>query len=77
VGGAHSARWVPPAGKNNMPFLLMGGDGKTVKTGRWSKCGNVPNDKLLSTILNVYGDTRTTFGDARINSAAIKAPGLT
>jgi hypothetical protein len=77
VGGAHSARGAPPAGKNNMPFLLAGGDGKTVKTGRWIKCGNVPHHNLLTAILNVYRDTRTTFADARIDSGAIKAPGLT
>ena len=65
-------------GKNNMPFLLAGGDGKTVKTGRWIKCGGVPHNKLLTAIFNVYGDTRTTFGDSRIDSAALKAPtGLT
>ena len=65
-------------GKNNMPFLLAGGDGKTVKTGRWIKCGGVPHNKLLTAILNVYGDTRTTFGAAGIDSAALKAPtGLT
>ena len=41
-----------------MPFLLAGGDGKTVRTGRWIKCGGVPHNKLLTSILNVYGDTR-------------------
>ena len=63
--------------KNNMPFMLAGGDGKTVKTGRWIKCANLPHNKLLTAILNVYGDTRATFGDSRIDSAALKAPGLT
>ena len=64
-------------GKNNMPFLLAGGDGKTVRTGRWIKCGGVPHNKLLTSILNVYGDTRTTFGDSRVDSAALKTPSLT
>jgi hypothetical protein len=47
-----------------------------VRTGRWIKCGSVPHNKLLTAILNVYGDTRTTFGDSRIDSAPIKTPGL-
>jgi hypothetical protein len=64
-------------GKNNIPFMLAGGDGKTVKTGRWIKCGNLPHNKLLTAILNVYGDTRDKFGDTRIDSAALKTPGLT
>ena len=37
-----------------MPFMLAGGDGKTVKTGRWIKCGGVPHNKLLTSILNLY-----------------------
>jgi hypothetical protein len=57
-----------------MPLLLAGGDGKTVKTGRWIKCGNVPHDKLLTAILNVYGDTRSTVGDSRIDAAATRRP---
>jgi hypothetical protein len=70
---------VPDAhGKNNMPFLLAGGDGKTVKTGRWIKCGGVPHNKLLTALLNVYGDTRATFGDStRVDSAPLKTPSLT
>jgi len=64
-------------GKNNMPFLLAGGDGKTVKTGRWIKCGNVPHNKLLTKLLNIYGDTRTTFGDSRVDSTALTSPSLT
>jgi hypothetical protein len=64
-------------GKNNMPFLLAGGDGKTVRTGRWIKCGAVPHNKLLTSILNVYGDTRTTFGDSRIDSAPLTTVRLT
>ena len=67
----------PSHGKKNMPFLLAGGDGKTVKTGRWIKCGNVPHNKLLTSILNVFGDTRTMFGDSRVDSAALKTPSIT
>ena len=63
--------------KNNMPFMLAGGDGKTVKTGRWIKCGNLPHNKLLTAILNVYGDPRTNFGDMRVDSAPLNTPSLT
>ena len=67
----------PSHGKNNMPFLLAGGDGKTVRTGRWIKCGGVPHNKLLTALLNVYGDNRTTFGDSRVDSTALRTPSLT
>jgi hypothetical protein len=64
-------------GKVNMPFLLAGGDGKTLRAGRWIKCGGVPHNKLLTKILNLYGDTRTAFGDNRVDSAALTTPSLT
>lgn len=67
----------PSHAKNNMPFLLAGGDGAVVRTGRWIKCGGLPHTKLLTSILNVYGDTRMMFGDARIDSTALVSPGLT
>jgi len=64
----------PSHGKANMPFMLAGGDGKTMRTGRWIKCGGIPHNKLLTSILNLYGDTRTSFGDSRVDSAALKSP---
>jgi hypothetical protein len=64
-------------GKNNMPFLLAGGDSKTVRVGRWIKCGGVPHNKLLTKLLNVFGDARTSFGDSRIDSAALSTPSIT
>jgi len=67
----------PSHAKSNMPFMLAGGDGKTLKTGRWVKAGGVPHNKLLTAILNLYGDTRTSFGDSRVDSAALKTPSLT
>jgi hypothetical protein len=69
----------PPAHtKKNMPFLLAGGDGKTVRTGRWVKFGNnLPHNRLLTSILNVFGDTRTKFGDDRVDSAPLTSPSLT
>ncbi|MES1165545.1 MAG: DUF1552 domain-containing protein [Verrucomicrobiota bacterium] len=67
----------PSHGKTNMPFLLAGGDGKTLRTGRWIKCGGVPHNRLLTSILNVFGDTRATFGDARVDSSVLASPSLT
>jgi hypothetical protein len=58
-------------GKKNMPLLLAGGDGKTVRTGRWVKFNNQPHTKLLTSLLNVFGDPRTKFGDDRVDSAAL------
>jgi len=67
----------PSHGKANMPFMLAGGDGKTMRTGRWIKCGGVPHNKLLTSILNLFGDTRKTFGDSRVDSAPLTGTTLT
>jgi len=67
----------PSHGKTNMPFMLAGGDGKTMRTGRWIKCGGVPHNKLLTSILNLFGDTRKTFGDSRVDSAPLTGTTLT
>jgi hypothetical protein len=64
----------PSHNKTNMPFMLAGGDGKTMRTGRWIKCGGIPHNKLLTSILNLFGDTRTSFGDSKVDSAALKSP---
>ncbi|HEY8926844.1 MAG TPA: DUF1552 domain-containing protein [Polyangia bacterium] len=66
----------PSHAKNNMPFLLAGGTSGTMRTGRWVKFGGVPHNRLLTTILNMFGDTRTSFGDSRIDSSPLKSPGL-
>jgi hypothetical protein len=61
-----------------MPFLLAGGDGKTLKTGRWLRYSdNPPHNRLLTSILGLYGDTRTKFGDDRVASTPLSAPSLT
>ena len=57
--------------KANMPFLLAGGDGKALRTGRWLKYGGQPHNKLLTALLNLFGDNRTSFGDSRVDSAAL------
>ena len=49
--------------KKNMPFLLAGG---ALRTGRWVKtAADTPHNNLLVSLLNLFGDARTTFGDSR------------
>jgi hypothetical protein len=62
----------PSHGKINAPFLLAGGDGKTLRTGRWINCGGVPHTKLLTSIFNLFGDMRTNFGDSKVESSPLK-----
>lgn len=62
-------------GKANMPLFLVGG--APLKGGRVIKYNNVPHNKLLTSILNLYGDTRTKFGDDRIESTPLTGPTLT
>jgi hypothetical protein len=62
----------PTHKKGNMPFMLAGGGGlNTGTTGRWiQKKGESHNDLLVS-ILNLFGDTRTTFGTAQYCTGAM------
>jgi hypothetical protein len=65
---AHPATHV----KKNMPFLLAGGG---LRTGRWVRyTGDPPHNNLLVSLFNLFGDPRTTFGDARCCTGAL--PGL-
>ncbi|WP_437302353.1 DUF1552 domain-containing protein [Sorangium sp. So ce388] len=50
--------------KKNMPFLLAGGGGG-LRAGRWLRYPNRPHNDLLVSILNLFGDPRTKFGDPR------------
>jgi len=53
----------PTHKKNNMPFMLAGGGGLNTGTnGRWIKKTGESHNNLLVSILNVFGDTRKTFG---------------
>ena len=54
----------PPTHKKlNMPFMLAGGGGG-LRTGRWVKyAGSPSHNNLLVSILGLFGDVRTTFGD--------------
>jgi hypothetical protein len=47
--------------KKDMPFLLAGGGGG-LRTNRWVQNEHRSHNDLLVSILNLFGDTRTTFG---------------
>jgi len=62
----------PTHKKNNMPFMLAGGGGlNTGTTGRWLKKTGESHNNLLVSILNLFGDTRTTFGTASYCTGAM------
>lgn len=49
--------------KDDMPFLVAGGG---LRGGRWLRYPDAPpHNNLLVSLLNLYGDARTTFGDPR------------
>jgi hypothetical protein len=60
--------------KNDMPFLLAGGGGG-LQGGRWLQFNGRSHNDLLVSILNLFGDTRTSFGDGNYCDGAL--PGLT
>jgi len=61
----------PPAHrKDNMPFILAG-NGGGLRTGRWLKYGGLPHNRLLVSLFNLFGDTRTSFGDPRFNDGPL------
>jgi hypothetical protein len=65
----------PPSHKcNNMPFLLAGGGGG-LRTGRWLRFDSQPHNNMWVSILNLFGDPRSTFGDPKYCSGPLS--GLT
>ena len=56
----------PTHSKTNMGFVLAGGGGMNTGTnGRWIKQTKKPHNNMLVSILNLFGDTRQTFGTAQ------------
>lgn len=53
----------PTHAKNNMPFLLAG-NGGGLRTGRRVQYDGRSHNDLLVSILNLFGDSRQSFGDA-------------
>jgi hypothetical protein len=64
----------PTHDKKNMPFMLAGGGGG-LKGGRMLEIGGKAHNNLLVSILNLFGDMRTSYGHAEYNSGAVQ--GLT
>lgn len=55
----------PTHEKTDMPLLLAGGGGG-LKGGRMLSFKNQPHNNLLVSILNLFGDSRATFGDPEL-----------
>jgi hypothetical protein len=60
----------PTHDKKNMPFVLAGGGGG-LKGGRMLDFGGKAHNNLLVSILNLFGDNRTSYGHAQYNSGAL------
>jgi hypothetical protein len=60
--------------KRDMPFMLAG-NGGGLRTGRYVRHQGVAHNNLLVSILNLFGDNRTTFGTPMYCTGAL--PGLT
>lgn len=60
--------------KTSMPFVLAGGGGG-LRCGRWVRYNHRSHNDLLVSILNLFGDPRTTFGDPLYCTGALS--GLT
>jgi hypothetical protein len=64
IGNVHS--------RTDAPYVLGGGAGGTLRTGRFlTYPGDVPHNNLLVSLFNLFGDDRTTFGDSRCCTGAL------
>ena len=61
----------PTHNQSNMPFMIAGGKNAGIKTGRWLKVPSQPHNNLLVTLLNVFGGTDKTFGNAKYNTSML------
>jgi len=58
--------------QTNMPLVLAGKAQGKYKTGRWLQVPkNTSHNNLLVTLLNIFGGTDTTFGDAKYCTGAL------
>jgi hypothetical protein len=60
----------PTHEKKGMPLMLAGGGGG-LKGGRMLDFGGKPHNNALVSILNLFGDTRTTYGHAEFCTGAL------
>jgi hypothetical protein len=60
----------PSHAKTDLPLMLAGGGGG-LRGGRWLKYNHRPHNDLLVSILNMFGDTRTSLGNASHNTGVL------
>ncbi len=60
----------PTHAKNNMPFLLAGRGGG-LRGGRLAVFNSTSHNNLLVSILNLFGDPRTSYGDPQFCTGAL------
>jgi hypothetical protein len=53
-----------------MPFMLAG-NGGGLRTGRYIRHSGVSHNNMLVSILNLFGDNRTTFGTPTYSTGAL------
>jgi hypothetical protein len=56
--------------KRDMPFMLAG-NGGGLRTGRYIRHSGVSHNNMLVSILNLFGDNRTTFGNPTYSTGAL------
>jgi hypothetical protein len=57
--------------KHNMPFMLAG-NGGGLSTGRFLKYPGGTHNDLLVSVLNLFGDDRTTFGNSMYSTGPLQ-----
>jgi hypothetical protein len=68
LGNSHS--------HSEVPFMLLGSAGGSLRTGRYLQFGAQPHNRLLVSVLQAMGVEATTFGHADFGSGGA-LPGLT
>lgn len=63
VGNSHT--------RDNIPFLLAGRAGGSVRTGQYLSFGTRPHNDLLTSVCQAMGLSTQSFGDARFNTGPI------
>jgi hypothetical protein len=62
--------------KDNMA-LMVAGNGGGMRTGRWLRYTNQPHNNLLVSILRLFGQNVTTFGNTKYSTGPLNGPTLT
>ena len=48
---------------DNQPFIIGGGGGGAITPGQWLSYGGEPHNRLLLSIMRMFGMQDATFGD--------------